>query len=275
MKLGIVTFMIAADWDIDTIIERCSKLGYEGVELRSTHKHGVEPTLSQKEREIVKKKFTNSPVKLVGLGTACEYHSPDKEELKKNIEETKAFVILAKDVGAEGIKVRPNAFPEGISREKTIEQIGLSLKEVSAFAADYGVKIRLEVHGYGTSHPPYIKQIIDIANHPNLYICWNSNPSDMDENGSIKKYFNLLKDKIEICHINDLTNSYPWIELFGLLQSINFQGFCLAEVEASSEPEKFLKYYKALFEAYNKIAMKNFGSSFTEEFRKNKKGNIL
>ena len=32
MKLGIVTYMIAADWDLDTIIKRCEDLKYEGVE---------------------------------------------------------------------------------------------------------------------------------------------------------------------------------------------------------------------------------------------------
>ncbi|MCM8762165.1 MAG: sugar phosphate isomerase/epimerase [Candidatus Omnitrophica bacterium] len=254
MKLGIVTYMVAVEWDVDTIIEKCSKTGYEGVELRSTHKHGVEPTLSKEEREVVRKKFENSPVKLVGLGTACEYHNPDKAELKKNIEETKAFVLLAKDTGAEGVKVRPNAFPEGVTKEKTIEQIGTSLREVSAFAADYGVKIRLEVHGPGTCHPPYIKQMVDIADHPNLYVCWNSNMADLDESGSIKKHFNMLKDKIEICHINELTNEYPWLELFSLLQGMNFKGYCLAEVMGSPEPERFLGYYRALFDAYNKIA---------------------
>lgn len=254
MKLGIVTYMIAAEWDVDTIIEKCSKLGYEGVELRTTHKHGVEVSLSKEEREDVKKKFENSPVKLVGLGSAFEYHSPDKEELRKNIEGTKEYIVLAKDVGAEGVKVRPNAFPEGVSKEKTIEQIGNSLKEVAAFGADYGIKVRLEVHGRETCHPPYIKQMVDIADHPNLYVCWNSNMEDIDETGSIKKHFDMLKDKIEICHINELCNEYPWIELFTLLQDMNFNGFCLAEIMGNPDAERFLSYYKALFEAYNRIA---------------------
>ena len=255
MKLGIVTYMIAADWDLDTIIRRCEDLKYEGVELRTTHKHGVEVTLSKEERKEVKKKFEQSNVKLVGLGSAFEYHSPDKEELKKNIEGTKEYIILAKDVGAEGVKVRPNAFPEGVPKEKTIEQIGISLREVASFGANYGIKVRLEVHGRQTCYPPYIKQMVDIADHPNLYVCWNSNMQDIDETGSIEKNFNLLKDKIEICHINDLTNEYPWIELFKLLKGINFNGFCLAEVgEKSCEPEKFLSYYRALFNAYNRIA---------------------
>lgn len=253
MKLGIVTYMIAAEWDIDTIIEKCEKLGYDGVELRTQHKHGVESNLTKKEREEVKKKFENSNVKLVGLGTCFEYHSPDKDELKRNIEGTKEYVILAKDVGAEGIKVRPNAFPKEIPKEKTIEQIGNSLREVSAFAYDYGIKIRLEVHGYETSNPVYIKNMIDIADHPNLYVCWNSNMTDIDKTGSIKNNFNLLKDKIDIVHINELWNEYPWLELFSLLKGIEFKNFCLAEIPANPEPERILRYYKALFEAYKKL----------------------
>ncbi|MCX7917120.1 MAG: sugar phosphate isomerase/epimerase [bacterium] len=254
MKLGIVTYMIAAEWDLDTIIKKCEELGYEGVELRTQHKHNVEANLTKSQREIVRKKFENSSVKLVGLGTIFEYHSPDKEILKKNIEGTKEYVILAKDVGAEGVKVRPNAFPEGVSKEKTIEQIGKSLREVSSFAYDYGIKIRLEVHGHQTSNPIFIKQMIDIADHPNCYVCWNSNMTDLDENGSIEKNFNLLKDKIDIVHINELCNEYPWISLFKLLKGINFRNFCLAEVLANPEPERFLRYYKALYEAYIRLS---------------------
>ncbi|MCM8772317.1 MAG: sugar phosphate isomerase/epimerase [Candidatus Omnitrophica bacterium] len=254
MKLGIVTYMIASEWDIDTIIKKCEELGYQGVELRTQHKHNVESSLSKKEREEIRKKFENSYVKLVGLGTCFEYHSPDKEELKRNIEGTKEYVILAKDVGAEGIKVRPNAFPEGIPKEKTIEQIGKALREVSNFAFDYGIKIRLEVHGKETSNPIYIRQMIDIADHPNLYVCWNSNMTDLDENGSIEKNFNLLKHRIDIVHINELWNEYPWIELFKLLKSINFENFCLAEIPSNPDPDRILRYYKALFNAYMKLA---------------------
>ncbi|HNQ35673.1 MAG TPA: sugar phosphate isomerase/epimerase [bacterium] len=249
MKLGIVTYQIAAEWDLDRIISACGSLGYAGVELRTTHRHGVEPSLSKAARAEVKKKFEDSPVVLVGLGSAFEYHSPDPAELKKNLDGTREFVLLARDTGAEGVKVRPNGFPEGVPKEKTLEQIGLSLRESASFAADHGVKIRLEVHGSGTSHPPCIRRIVDIAGHPNLYVCWNSNQADRDETGSIEKHFDLLKDRLEICHINELCNDYPWRTLFSLLRKNGFDGYCLAEVAASPEPERFLKYYKSLFEA--------------------------
>jgi hypothetical protein len=78
--------------------------------------------------------------------------------------------------------------------------------------------------------------------------------TDIDETGNIENNFNLLKDKIEIVHINELWNEYPWITLFRLLKKINFEGFCLAEILSNPEPERLLRYYKALFEAYVKLA---------------------
>ena len=54
-KLGLVTYMIAADWDLGTIIERCKAAGIAAIEFRTTHKHGVEHTLNKEQRDAVKK----------------------------------------------------------------------------------------------------------------------------------------------------------------------------------------------------------------------------
>ena len=65
-------------------------------------------------------------------------------------------------------------------KKKTIEQIGKSLNELGAFGADHAQQIRLEVHGQ-CQRLPIIKQIMDIADHPNVAVCWNSNPEDLLE----------------------------------------------------------------------------------------------
>ncbi len=247
LKLGIVTYNIAKDWDLDTIINKCSDLGYEGVELRTTHGHGVETGLSKTERQNIRKRFEDSSVELVGLGSAFEYHSSTGKELRKNIEGTKEYVKLAQDVGAQGIKVRPNAVSKGVSREKTIEQIGLSLRECGKFARDYGIKISLEVHGRETCHIPYIKQMIDICDNSNVYVCWNSNLTDMDKSGSIKDNFNLVKDRIGTVHITELWTEYPYKALFSLLKNIEYKSFCLAEIPENPDPDRILRYYKKLF----------------------------
>ena len=113
-KLGLVTYNLAKDWDVDTIIKNCAATGFKGTELRTTHKHGVEPTLTKAQRAEVRKKFEDSTVKLVSLGSTCSFQSPDPAEVERNIQSTREFCELAHDVGAIGVKVRPNGFPPNV-----------------------------------------------------------------------------------------------------------------------------------------------------------------
>src|SRR5688572_470422 len=129
LKLGTVTYNIAKDWDVPTIIKNLTEVGMDAVELRTTHKHGVEISLSPAARAEVRKQFEGSPIKIGGLGTTCEYHAADPAIVRKNIEETNAWVALAKDLGCPSVKVRPNGLAKGVPEEKTLEQIGKSLAE--------------------------------------------------------------------------------------------------------------------------------------------------
>ena len=86
MKLGLVTYNMAKDWDIPTIIEKCVETGFAGVELRTTHAHGVEVELSASERAAVKQQFDDSPIEIAGLGSAFDYHSVDQDAVRQNIE---------------------------------------------------------------------------------------------------------------------------------------------------------------------------------------------
>lgn len=250
MRLGTVTYDLAKDWDIETIIKNCEATKFEGVELRTTHKHGVEVNLTKAQRAEVKKRFQNSKVQLMGLGSAFDYHTPDPAKLRKDIEATKEYIVLAQDVGASGIKVRPNGLPKDVPVEKTLEQIGRSLREVGEFGQSHGVQIRLEVHGSGTSLVPNIKKILDAADHKNVGACWNSNQTDL-EGAGFDSNFGLIKDKIFSVHMRDLyLEEYPFRKLLTGLNAIGFAGFCLAEVPPSSDPIRVMRYLRALWLAY-------------------------
>lgn len=254
MKLGLVTYNLAKDWDVPTLIEVCEKTGFEGVELRTTHAHGVEVALSQAERGTVRRQFADSSVELAGLGSAFEYDAIDPDEVRRNIEGTKEYVQLAADLDCPGVKVRPNRLheDEGVPKEKTLEQIGLALRECGEFAKNVGVEIRLEVHGRDTCLLPNIRTILDAADHDNVFACWNSNLQDRDENGEIDASYALVRGRIRLAHITNLDDDrYPWRRLFELLAADGYGGFTLAELgQPSLEPERFLRYYRALWLAY-------------------------
>jgi sugar phosphate isomerase/epimerase len=251
LKLGTVTYNIAKDWDVPTIIKNLTEVGMDGVELRTTHKHGVELSLSPAARVEVKKRFDDSPIKIGGLGTICEYHSPDPAVVRKNIDETREWVKLAKDLGSPSVKVRPNGIPKEVPEEKTLEQIGKALRECGVAAEEHGVKIQLEVHGSESSRLPRIRKMLDYGgNHPGVKVCWNSNQTDLLD-GGFEPAFNLVKRQIGQVHMRDLwLEEYPFRQLITSLVAMKFDGYCFAEIPESTDPIRVLKFYRALFRAY-------------------------
>jgi sugar phosphate isomerase/epimerase len=248
MQLGLVTYLWGADWDLPTLLKNLQATGFAGVELRTSHKHGVEPALDAHEREQVAKRFADSGIELVGLGSVCEYQSADEAVLKKNIDETRAFIRLCHDVGGTGVKVRPNGIPDGANRERTLEQIGKALGEVAAYGEGYGIDIRLEVHGRGTTDLAAIRTIMNVAEHRGAKVCWNCNPEDAAEPG-LEANFKLVQDRLGTIHIHDLISDYPWAELFRLLRGAEFEGWTLLEEGApTADPIRVMKYYRLVWE---------------------------
>jgi sugar phosphate isomerase/epimerase len=246
MLLGAVTYNVCKDWDVETLIKKLEEAGFEAVELRTGHKHGVEPTLGAAERDRVRKRFERSKVRLLSYGSTAEFHSPDAAVRAKNVADAKTFIDLAHDTGAWGVKVRPNGLPKEVPRETTIGNIGASLRELGDYGAGKGVEIWMEVHGRDTQVPTVSHAIMKAASHKNVGVCWNSNATDV-VNGSVKQSFDLLRPYIKNCHINELSNEYPWREFFGLLRKSNYDRYTLMEAQESKEPERFLRWYKALW----------------------------
>src|SRR5207244_12628417 len=123
-RLGMVTYNIAAKWDVPAILRVCKAVGISPVELRNTHAHGVEPSWNKEQRKEVRRRFADAGIEIWGCGTVCEFHSPDPAVVQKNVDTCKAFIELAADIGGRGVKVRPNDLPQGVPVEKTLEQIG-------------------------------------------------------------------------------------------------------------------------------------------------------
>jgi sugar phosphate isomerase/epimerase len=248
LRIGLMTYRLGQDWDVDTIIKNCQEARWEHAELRTTHGHGVEVGLSKAQRRDVRKKFEDAGIKL-SLASAFAYHWPDAEKVRENVEGTKKYTLLARDIGARGIRVFPNAIltDKGIRQEQTLAQIGRAVAEVASFAADYAVEIRLANHGKGTNRVAIVRMILDAADCPHVYVNWNCDRTDVEDPG-FEANFNSVKDRIRNVHLHDLFNeAYPYRKLFTLLRQSDYTGYCDAEVGPSCEPVTFMKYYRALF----------------------------
>ncbi len=250
MRFGLVTYLWGQDWDLPTLIRNCESTKVRGVELRTEHAHRVEANLNGRQRKDVKKRFADSAVTLVGLGTNFDFHHTDQAVLKKNIEGAKEYIKLSRDVGGSGVKVKPNTLPDGVPIEKTIEQIGTSLNELGRFGAGLGQEIRLEVHGEKTQELPVIRRIMDVADNPNVRVCWNSNHEDLKGEG-LEYNFNLVKARFgRTAHVRELNaGDYPYQQLINLFVKMDYAGWVM--LEASTKPPdrvKALLEQRILFE---------------------------
>ena len=252
MRLGLCTYLWGQYWDLPTLISNCEKTGLLGLELRAQHAHKVEINLNSTQRAEVKKRFADSPVTCIGYGANFEYHSPDPVKLRENIEQTKEYIKLCKDIGATGIKVKPNDLPAEVPKEKTIAQIAASLNEIGKFAKDYGQLVRVEVHGTLTQELPNMKAVFDQVTEPNVKIYWNCNDQDLLPPG-LEGNFNMVKkwfgDTVHIRELNE--GSYPYQQLFKLFTGINYEGWLL--LEARTEPKDKIAAMKEQLSLFNQM----------------------
>ena len=250
MKLGLVTYQWGKDWDLPTLIANCEKAGLLGVELRTQHAHGVETSLSASQRTDVKKRFADSSVTCLGYGSNFDYHHADQAVVRKNIEGTKEYLKLCKDIGATGIKVKPNGLPKEVSKEKTIAQIATSLNEVGQYASDIGQVIRVEVHGKETQQIPNMKAIFEQVTEKSVKMCWNCNDQDLMSPGldanfkSVKKWFG---DTVHIRELN--VGDYPYQQLMDLFVGIKYNGWIL--LEARTKPADRIAAMKEQLDLFN------------------------
>jgi len=255
MKFGLCTYLWGQDWDLPTLISNCELTGYLGLELRTQHAHKVETNLTKEQRSEVKKRFADSSAKCLGYGANFEYHSPDQAKLKENIEQTKEYIKLCKDIGATGIKVKPNDLPAAVPAEKTIAQIAASLNEVGKFAKDYGQLVRVEVHGNKTQEIPNIRAIFEQVTEKNVVMCWNCNDQDLLAPGlepnfnSVKKWFG---DTVHVRELN--VGTYPYQQLFDLFNGIKYDGWVL--LEARTAPADRIVAMKEQLAIFNKMTGK-------------------
>ena len=87
----------------------------------------------------------------------------------------------------------------------------------------------------GVGRSTTIKAIMDVAEHRNVYVCWNSNASDLAGEG-LEHNFKLVRERFgDTLHVHQLDDpKYPFGELFKLLVKSEYTGWAL--LEASGDP---------------------------------------
>jgi Sugar phosphate isomerases/epimerases len=251
MKLSILTLSLGSSFSIEELIRISRKYGYAGMEFRTAagHKHGVELDTSPVRLREIREMIEDAYLSVSCIATECKLDSLDRNVQRRNIDDAKRYVELASAVGCDRVRVFGDRFQKGVGRNEHIEHVACAVKEIAEYAEPYNIDVVFELHG-DYNYWKYALKVIENAGRDNIGLVYNSDDRDL-VGGSVAVTYSYLKKHIRHVHTGDFLNGFPYRELFRLLGESGYDGFVSAEVTSgSSDPERVLGYYSALFHSW-------------------------
>lgn len=253
MKLSLLSFDIGRHLDLPTLLRVAHAKGFAAIELRMQlgHAHGVDLDLDAAARRSVRNQFDDALVDIAGLGVSNRFEFADAAARQASVDECKRYLELAADLDAQRLRVFGNDMPRdaGTNRADVIAYVGDCLRELGEFAEGLDLEVNLEMHGQ-FNWWRYALRAVEHADHPAVGIVYNCDPRDVC-GGSIRETLSQVYEYVNHIHMHELDASdYPYRELLPLLEEWGYEGYLSAEIAQSSDPERVLGLYAALYRAY-------------------------
>jgi len=184
------------------------------------------------------------------IGTGNRFESPEPAQRREQVDRVKRFVELAADVGCTRVRVFGNDMPQGVERDRVVGYVAESLRELGEHAEGHGVDVLLEMHGQ-FNYWGFARTAVELASHPRIGLVYNCDRRDLVA-GSVAATYSQVRRLIRHVHLHGFTGSYPYPELFALLQRDGYDGYLSSEIEGTDGPtrEQLFAMYAALFRAW-------------------------
>lgn len=250
MKLSLDTYSIGQTLTLRDLMALLPAAGYDAVEFRSEagQVHGVELEASKAERRRIRTLLNEAGIEVSVLSTSQRFESPDPKVRQAAIDRSKQFVELADDMGAKGIRVFGNDFPEGSNKPDVIQYVGESIREIGEFAEGTDdVEVLLEMHGQ-FYYWEYCLEAVKIADNPRVWINYNSDLRDLID-GSVAYTFGKVCDYVHHVHMHRMEQDvFPYVELFTMLKAAGYDRYLsLEEGYRDGGEKKVIELYAAVY----------------------------
>lgn len=251
MKLGLMAYQLAKDWDIDTTAKMCKDGKMESIELLAdpNYKQKISLEMQPAEAKRIRKVFGDANVAIAGLAINERFDSQNVAQVKDAVARTKQFVLLAVDIGAPRLRVLGDKFNDGEPKSWTTARVANALSEIIHYSAGLGVDIAFEMHG-GFSNWEDALEVIKRVNHPRCYLVHNSQPANTPPE-DFDRIFELIRPHIGHVHLHDLLDTkFPYKKFIRKLRDTNYEGYFSLELEPSQDPLRVLHLTRALYEEW-------------------------
>ncbi|MFJ3665312.1 sugar phosphate isomerase/epimerase family protein [Streptomyces sp. NPDC090106] len=142
MKLAFSTLGVPG-LPLTDVLRLADEHGYHGVELRAHPEEPVHPGIGGAERAETAKRFSDAGTEVLGVAGYARVAAPGPDG--PVLDEIRALLDLAHDLGAPFVRVFPGAAP-GQPRADADATAARRLGTAAEYAADAGVRVLLETH---------------------------------------------------------------------------------------------------------------------------------
>lgn len=258
MKVSFMTFACPT-WTWSEVLACAAKLGYDGIEPRmdSKHAHGIEIALDAAGRKDAKAQAADAGVELCCLATSLQFNKVSAEDRAILLDDAKARIELAAELGIPGLRVFAGRPPEGVALDDALVACGENLAQAGDFAQSHGVELWLETHD-SVSLAVNCAKAVNGANHP--AVGFNYDVMHPIRNGeSLDVSFAALGDNIRHSHWHDAIldaktvgitrfgeGELPLIEMLQRLDKVGFTGYLSGEWfndQLGATPRESLEHY--------------------------------
>lgn len=228
-------------------------------------------TISENTLKRYRRAFEKEGIRIVSIGSYGRFISPDKEEARTVIENTKAWIRLAPALGTDLVVTEIGSkhpthnwtdTPENAT-EETWKEIVDVYRELTAYAAEYKVNVGIEPHfAQPIKGREELRRILDDVGADNLKIIFDAANSVTEKNAGeqereIEKFYEQLGDFIVLAHAKDafiedgetvFTNAgngiLPYRKYIQTLKEHNYQGPVILEWLDETKVFETLNYMK-------------------------------
>ena len=239
-------------WTLARVIEIAVSSGYDGVELRFLEGEDSLwklPAFNGSARAAAKRMISDNGLSITCMGTSCRFHSPDRVERDRWVEEGKRMAELAAALGSPGIRVFGDKIQPGADRNSTRDWITEGVRCLAEETRDHGVEVWLETHGDFASSAETMR-IVEQAECPNVGVVWDPANCFTDGKEDPCEAAHAFGTALRHVHLRDLNShtgvwepvptgsgKFPLREILAKLKEIGYEHFVSFEWERKWRPE--------------------------------------
>ncbi len=161
-------------WDLNTIIDNASSMGFDGVELRGLQGELHLPCSRELAgpSNVVRNKFVDQQVELVCLSSSATLSSKNRHELAKQKDTITEYIELAQRLECPFVRIFAGEVDGFDNTRAAMGRVAEALISLVPLASRSGVTLLVENGGdfLGSDDMWFLS---DAANHPAVKICWN------------------------------------------------------------------------------------------------------